>query len=37
MKRLFKRIWDAITFPFVTIAILIDESRYINKYWMDKK
>ena len=37
-----KRIWDAITTPFVSVAVMIDESRRINedgswdKYWERK-
>ena len=27
----FKKIWDAITAPFVSIAVLIDESKRINE------
>ena len=30
MKAL-RMIWDAITFPFVSIAVLIDESKRINE------
>lgn len=41
MKTL-KRIWDAITSPFIAVAVLIDESRRINEdgswdaYWERK-
>lgn len=41
-QNLFQRIWDAITFPFVSIAIVIDEDRRQNldgqwdKYWERK-
>lgn len=31
MKKLFKRIWEAITEPFISIAVLIDESKRINE------
>ena len=39
MKRLIASIWDAITFPFITIAVLVEESRNMNEdgswdtYW----
>lgn len=41
MKAL-RKIWDAITTPFVSVAVMIDESRRINedgswdKYWARK-
>lgn len=41
MKAL-KNLWDAITYPFVSVAILIDEDRrsnldgYWDKYWERK-
>lgn len=41
MKTL-KKIWGAITLPFVSIAVLIDESKHTNedgswdKYWERK-
>ena len=28
--KLFAKIWDAITLPFVSIAVMIDESKRIN-------
>jgi hypothetical protein len=31
MKKLFKRMWEAITEPFISIAVLIDESKRINE------
>lgn len=40
--KLFKKIWETITLPFVSIAVLIDESKRINedsswdKYWERK-
>lgn len=40
--KLFAKIWDAITLPFVSIAVMIDESKRINedgswdKYWERK-
>ena len=40
--KLFKKIWEAITAPFISIAVLIDESKRINedgswdKYWEKK-
>lgn len=27
----FKRIWDRITSPFISVAVMIDESRRINE------
>lgn len=27
----FQKIWDAITAPFVSVAVLIDESKRINE------
>ena len=32
-----KRVWEAITLPFISIAVLIDESKYINEdvSWSD--
>ena len=42
MKNLIFKLWDAITAPFVSIAVLIDESRRQNldgswdKYWERK-
>ena len=32
-----KRVWEAITFPFICIAVLIDESKNINEdgSWSD--
>lgn len=42
MKHYFTRIWDAISYPFLSIAILIDESRNQNLdgewdgYWARK-
>lgn len=41
MKAL-KKIWEAITLPFVSVAVLIDESKRINEdgswdsYWAKK-
>jgi hypothetical protein len=41
MKTL-RKIWDAITFPFVSVAVMIDEDRrqnldgYWDKYWERK-
>lgn len=38
----FKRIWDNITAPFISVAVLIDDSKRINedgswdKYWERK-
>ena len=29
--KLFAKIWDAITLPFVSVAVLIDESKRINE------
>jgi hypothetical protein len=31
MKKMFKKLWDAIIFPFVSVAVLIDESKRINE------
>lgn len=42
MRKMLKKIWDTITYPFVSIVILIDESRRNNedgqwdKYWERK-
>lgn len=42
MKKFVFKIWDAITTPFVSIAVLIDESRRENldgswdSYWAKK-
>lgn len=42
MKNFFTNIIDAITTPFISIAVLLDESRRINedgswdKYWVKK-
>ena len=37
MKKLIQKIKDSITFPFVAMAILLDESRSINEHgdWND--
>lgn len=32
MKKVFTRILEAVTFPFVAIIVLIDESRRINEH-----
>ena len=29
--KFFKRIWDMITTPFISVAVMIDESRRINE------
>lgn len=40
--KLFAKIWDAITLPFISIAVMLDESKRINedgswdKYWERK-
>ena len=37
-----KKIWEAITSPFISLAVMIDESKHINedgswnKYWERK-
>lgn len=42
MKNLILKLWDAITAPFISIAVLVDESRRINEdgswdsYWAKK-
>lgn len=42
MKNFIRNIWDTITFPFVSIAVIIDEDRRQNldgswdKYWAKK-
>jgi hypothetical protein len=42
MKNLITKLWNAITAPFISIAVLVDESRRINedgswdKYWEKK-
>lgn len=42
MKKMFKKFWEAITSPFVAIAVCIDESKRLNengswdKYWERK-
>lgn len=42
MKKLISKLWDAITAPFISIAVLVDESRRINEdgswdsYWAKK-
>ena len=42
MKKFITRIWDAIAYPFVAFAVLLDESRRINEdgswdeYWAKK-
>lgn len=42
MKNFIAKFWNAITMPFISIAVLIDESRRINedgswdKYWERK-
>ena len=42
MKKFIIKIWDAITYPFIAIAVLIDYSRRINEdcswdsYWTKK-
>ena len=42
MKNFVSRIWDAISYPFVSIAITLDEDRRQNldgswdKYWAKK-
>lgn len=42
MKEFFKNIIDAITMPFVSVAVMIDESKRINEdgswdsYWAKK-
>jgi hypothetical protein len=42
MKKFISRIWNTIAMPFISIAVLIDESRRINedgswdKYWERK-
>ena len=42
MKNLITKLWNAITMPFISIAVLVDESRRINedgswdKYWAKK-
>ena len=42
MKRLFKKLWDTVATPFISVVVLIDESRRINEdgswdtYWAKK-
>lgn len=42
MKKMIKKIWNAICTPFVAIAVLIDESKIANEdgsydtYWAKK-
>lgn len=42
MKKMIKKIWDAICTPFVAIAVLIDECKLANEdgewdtYWARK-
>lgn len=42
MKNFITKLWNTITMPFITIAVLIDESRFNNedgswdKYWERK-
>ena len=42
MKKMIKKIWNAICTPFVAIAVLIDESKLANEdgswdtYWLKK-
>lgn len=42
MIKIIKRIWEAIAYPFMSVAILIDEDRRQNldghwdKYWEKK-
>lgn len=42
MKKLFKKLWEAVCFPFVALAVHIDESKRINedgswdRYWEKK-
>ena len=42
MKNFITKLWNAITMPFISIAVLIDESRRVNedgswdKYWERK-
>ena len=42
MKNLILKLWDAITSPFIAVAVLVDESRRINEdgswdsYWAKK-
>ena len=42
MKKFIANIWNAITMPFVSLAVLLDESRRINEdgswdgYWAKK-
>ena len=31
MKKMFKRMWEAITEPFISVAVMIDESKRINE------
>jgi hypothetical protein len=41
-QNVFARVWDAISLPFVSVAVMIDEDRrsnldgYWNKYWQRK-
>ena len=30
MKKFFKNLWEAITYPFIAFSILRDEERYVN-------
>lgn len=40
--KILKKLWEAITYPFVAVAVLLDESRRENldgswdKYWARK-
>lgn len=42
MKKWFKKLWEAIIDPFVSVAVMVDESKRINedgswdKYWARK-
>lgn len=42
MKNFISKLWDAISAPFIAIAVLVDESRRINEdgswdsYWAKK-
>lgn len=42
MKKMIKKIWDAICSPFVAVACIVDESRLANEdgewdtYWARK-
>lgn len=42
MKKALSKIWDTLSYPFISIAVLLDESRRINEdgswdaYWAKK-